>query len=135
MQKVRHFTDCYLISNFSFCFITLFDVSFQPSLSVLFLYRSINLFRFNVWSHLLLTKFHVLCYTLTAIFTSIYRVCTSFDCRFLLQFIVYLIAIWSFPFSLTTTHRISIDFFSLSYWDVSIHRVPSLKIKFPFQDT
>ena len=36
--------------------------------------------------------------------------------------------VWPFSFSLATTHEISVDFFSSSYLDVSVRKVPSLRL-------
>ena len=41
---------------------------------------------------------------------------------------VFLPAVWPLSLSLATTHEISVDFFSSSYLDVSVRKVPSLKL-------
>ena len=41
---------------------------------------------------------------------------------------VFLLSVWPLSFSLATTHKISFDFFSSSYLDVSVRKVPSLKL-------
>ena len=41
---------------------------------------------------------------------------------------VFLPAVWPLSLSLATTHEISVDFFSSSYLDVSVRKVPSLTL-------
>ena len=41
---------------------------------------------------------------------------------------VFLLSVWPLSLSLATTHEISFDFFSSSYLDVSVRKVPSLKL-------
>ena len=41
---------------------------------------------------------------------------------------VFLPAVWPLSLSLATTHEISVDFFSSSYLDVSVRKVPSVRL-------
>ena len=41
---------------------------------------------------------------------------------------VFLQSVWPLSLSLATTNEISVDFFSSSYLDVSVRKVPSLKL-------
>ena len=61
----------------------------------------------------------------------------TFPChsaRFLLRLLavltpsVFLLLVWPLPLSLATTHRISVDFFSSPYLDVSVQAVPLVKL-------
>ena len=42
--------------------------------------------------------------------------------------LVFLLLVWPLSLSLATTHRISVDFFSSPYLDVSVRKVPSLQL-------
>ena len=48
---------------------------------------------------------------------------------------VLLLPVWPLPLSLAATHRISFDFSSSAYLDVSVQRVPSVNLSFLFQLT
>ena len=41
---------------------------------------------------------------------------------------IFLLPVWPLPFSLATTHGISVDYFSSAYLDVSVRRVPSVSL-------
>ena len=41
---------------------------------------------------------------------------------------IFLPPVWPLPFSLATTHGISVDYFSSAYLDVSVRRVPSVSL-------
>ena len=45
-----------------------------------------------------------------------------------LTLVILLYRVWPLPFSLATTHRISFDFFSSPYLDVSVQAVPLIKL-------
>ena len=56
-----------------------------------------------------------------------FSICSS-SLELLLYIDLNILSVWPGSFSLATTHEISVDFFSSSYLDVSVRKVPSLKL-------
>ena len=100
-------------------------------------------FRLRGWAPYLLTGFLVSADTLdsaNASFNFAYKTITSFGrsshtVRLQLRITcavhtppLFLTVVWPFPLSLATTHRISFDFSSSGYLDVSVPRVPYITL-------
>ena len=120
-----------------------FRGSFHLSFTVLLHYRSPSVFRLGGWAPLIRCRFLVSALTLdTAWYVSCftYKIITFFDVpshalRLHLHVLiavqtskVFLLLIWPASLSLATTRKISVDFFSSAYLDVSVRQVPRIHL-------
>ena len=72
-----------------------------------------------LFAYVILTLFDWLSHTILLNVASLYAVLTPR---------IFLFLVWPLPLSLATTHRISFDFFSSPYLDVSVQAVPFIHL-------